>query len=480
MADPSCGGAVTFTVTRTDDQLDSSPGDGLCSALNGGGCSLRAAVQEANALSGADGIYLPPGTYSLTLAGAGEDFAASGDLDITSAIAILGTGWAVTSIEMQSFGDRIFDIQGFSGLGLGDVTISGGLAAGVGGGIYVRTGGGLAIRRSRIQWCAAHHGGAIGTVGGSVMIEDTGFAHDYAFANPPQATVTVRPEARTQPVRRLRLGGRNRRLEQHAVDRELLLVGRRQRGTHDLHQWSEQRSDRRLLHDRPNDGRRLRAPRSEPVARLFRRRVLHANGGKRHLLEQRDERFFDGTACVGINDVDGDWSLYPLWAPPDKFPARVPNSYSAALEGGHPFVCAPADQSSQALRPFDSDGDGTPVLEVGAVEAIIVIFLDGFEIGSTAFWSARFRRAIMRRTALAVFSALLLWSLPGAAQPPTCATNYLGNGDLDADDSVWASFFPALEFGWNSGFDSDNNVCSGSLGVSFRRLCRSARWAVSA
>ena len=35
----------------------------------------------------------------------------------------------------------------------------------------------------------------------------------------------------------------------------------------------------------------------------------------------------------------------------------------------------------------------------------------------------------MRRTALAVFSALLLWSLPGAAQPPTCATNYLGNGD---------------------------------------------------
>ena len=113
--EPDSAAAVTFTVTRTDDQLDSSPGDGLCSALNGGGCSLRAAVQEANALSGADGIYLPPGTYSLSLAGAGEDLAASGDLDIMSAIAILGTGWAVTSIEMQSFGDRIFDIQGFSG-----------------------------------------------------------------------------------------------------------------------------------------------------------------------------------------------------------------------------------------------------------------------------------------------------------------------------------------------------------------------------
>ena len=131
---PSRGGAVTFTVTRTDDQLDSSPGDGLCSALNGGGCSLRAAVQEANALSGADGIYLPPGTYSLTLAGAGEDFAASGDLDITSAIALLGTGWAVTTIAMASYADRLFDIQGFSSLELGDVTLAGGLVDGVGGG----------------------------------------------------------------------------------------------------------------------------------------------------------------------------------------------------------------------------------------------------------------------------------------------------------------------------------------------------------
>ena len=71
----------------------------------------------------------------------------------------------------------------------------------------------------------------------------------------------------------------------------------------------------------------------------------------------------------------------------------------------------------------------------------------------------------MRRTALAVFSVLVLWSLPGAAQPPACATNYLGNGDLDADDSVWTSFFAELFFGWNSGFDSDNNVCSGSLGA---------------
>lgn len=132
MTDPTCGGAVTLTVTRTDDQLDSSPGDGLCSALNGGGCSLRAAVQEANALFGGDGIYLPPGTYSLTLAGAGEDLAASGDLDIASAITLLGTGWAVNTIARASNADRLFDIQGFAGLELGDVTLTGGSVVGVG------------------------------------------------------------------------------------------------------------------------------------------------------------------------------------------------------------------------------------------------------------------------------------------------------------------------------------------------------------
>ena len=98
--------------------------------------------------------------------------------------------------------------------------------------------------------------------------------------------------------------------------------------------------------------------------------------------------FFDGQPCVGPSDVDGEWNLYPLWAPPGKFPARVPNPYSAALELGHPFICIAEDQWSQLQRPFDNDGDGIPVLEVGAVEAATLIFLDGFAIGSTAFWSS--------------------------------------------------------------------------------------------
>ena len=49
--------AATFTVTTGNDRVDTAPGDGLCIAQGlTAACTLRAAVQEANALPGADTI----------------------------------------------------------------------------------------------------------------------------------------------------------------------------------------------------------------------------------------------------------------------------------------------------------------------------------------------------------------------------------------------------------------------------------------
>lgn len=53
-SEPSVAGAV-FTVTTTNDQPDTTPGDGVCDT-GGGECSLRAALMEANALAGTDTI----------------------------------------------------------------------------------------------------------------------------------------------------------------------------------------------------------------------------------------------------------------------------------------------------------------------------------------------------------------------------------------------------------------------------------------
>lgn len=81
--------AATFVVNSTVDGVDAAPGNNSC-ATAAGACTLRAAIQESNALAGADIITLPSGTYVLTIPGAGEDAAATGDLDIIDDLTING------------------------------------------------------------------------------------------------------------------------------------------------------------------------------------------------------------------------------------------------------------------------------------------------------------------------------------------------------------------------------------------------------
>ncbi len=60
-------GAATFTVNSTVDAADAAPGNGTCETAAGNGtCTLRAALQEAGALSGAQTIVVPAGTYVLS------------------------------------------------------------------------------------------------------------------------------------------------------------------------------------------------------------------------------------------------------------------------------------------------------------------------------------------------------------------------------------------------------------------------------
>src|SRR5262245_37415520 len=87
--------AAVFTVTSRGDDRDANPGDGKCEATPGiGDCTLRGAIEEANALPGADRIILPalvsPGAYVLT------DVTA---LAITDSLTIIGGGASTTSID---------------------------------------------------------------------------------------------------------------------------------------------------------------------------------------------------------------------------------------------------------------------------------------------------------------------------------------------------------------------------------------------
>ena len=53
--------AAELTVDTPDDLADATPGDGICGDGSAGSCSLRAAVDEANAVPGADTITVPAG-----------------------------------------------------------------------------------------------------------------------------------------------------------------------------------------------------------------------------------------------------------------------------------------------------------------------------------------------------------------------------------------------------------------------------------
>jgi len=117
----ACGVVVTAPLTSNADELDVTSGpDGL----DGG--SLRAAIIEANGSDGADTLSLDANTtYTLDVDGAGEDEAASGDLDILGEIAIEGNG---ATIDASALGDRAFHVLADGNLSLVDVTVTGGTA----------------------------------------------------------------------------------------------------------------------------------------------------------------------------------------------------------------------------------------------------------------------------------------------------------------------------------------------------------------
>jgi CSLREA domain-containing protein len=86
----AAGGAApaqgaSFAVNTTHDAADAGPGNGVCADASGA-CTLRAAVEETNALPGADAISVPAGEYS-------------GALSISDSVTIDGAGAATTVIR---------------------------------------------------------------------------------------------------------------------------------------------------------------------------------------------------------------------------------------------------------------------------------------------------------------------------------------------------------------------------------------------
>ncbi|WP_342347567.1 DUF4347 domain-containing protein [uncultured Nitrospira sp.] len=141
------GVLATYTVTTTTD---------------GGAGSLRQAIINANANPGTDTItFVGSGTYLLTITGAGEDAATTGDLDITDNLIIIGNGAANTVIDASGFGvDGVFHLLGSNTATISGITIQGG-HANDGGGIFVDGSSILNLTDAIVQNNTSDLGGAL-------------------------------------------------------------------------------------------------------------------------------------------------------------------------------------------------------------------------------------------------------------------------------------------------------------------------------
>lgn len=112
---PRAQAAATFTVNSLADTSDAEPGNGVC-ANAGGQCTLRAAIEEANALSGDDTIIFSViGTINLT-----------GPLPSLSNMTINGPGSSLVTVRRDTGGNyRIFQING-STVNISGLTVTNG------------------------------------------------------------------------------------------------------------------------------------------------------------------------------------------------------------------------------------------------------------------------------------------------------------------------------------------------------------------
>jgi CSLREA domain-containing protein len=160
---PASPFATTFPVTKTADT-----DDGSCDP----DCSLREAIEAANANPGADNVPVPAGTYLLNL----------GQLVVSDDVAITGTGQANTIIDGKA-SNRVFEIQSEVVADISGVTIQNGYAVFRGGGIYNK-GGDLTLTSSTVSGnYAFYYAGGISSWGyltliDSAVSENTSFMYN--------------------------------------------------------------------------------------------------------------------------------------------------------------------------------------------------------------------------------------------------------------------------------------------------------------
>ena len=134
--------------------------------------TLRQTIQNANAIVGAPTLSVPANTYTLAIAGTGEDGARTGDLDVTDAVTLTGAGAPTTIINGNAI-DRVFHV--FANTTTTGVTVQGGNlgTSTEGGGIYIDNAAVVNLTEVAIQNNTGKHGGGIYNKNGTLTVTES-------------------------------------------------------------------------------------------------------------------------------------------------------------------------------------------------------------------------------------------------------------------------------------------------------------------
>jgi large repetitive protein len=181
--------SATFTVNDLGDDSDASPGDGFCLTL-GGKCTLRAAIEEANAFPGADTISITAtGTIAVgsslaisdvvTINGPGADtLAVSGGNLVRVFSTTVGIPVSMTSLAIANGFGQGAGINASGRLFLQSVKLYKNYTTQQGGAIYIQNGS-LILIGTEMYSNTAQAGGGVFLYG----LSDGNFTSSYWYSN---------------------------------------------------------------------------------------------------------------------------------------------------------------------------------------------------------------------------------------------------------------------------------------------------------
>jgi len=384
---------ATFNVDDTADLPDTVNGNGVCQTSSMT-CSLRAAIQEANALSGPDVIEVPAGKYILSISGVGEDDCAAGDLDITEDVTISGAGAGQTIVDADGI-DRVFDLPVQVVATISDMTIRGGVAehtvvpANLGGGLYVGVAAELDLLGCEVSDNRANVGGGLyAALEAIVRVVDCAFRGNrevnLEITTPDGGAIynygDMEIDRSTIAGNRVSSALHGAVASKNAVDLRLentTITGNEGIGLYSLNTPLEI-TNSTIVANSSTGLSFVAAPTLDRLLKVENTIIAHnaatdcdfVNG----VIDTAGNHNLDSDDTCGLDELSGDVpgtdpQLGSLLDNGGATPTHVPGVGSPVIDAGDDVSCASGDQRS-APRPLDGDGLGPAVCDIGAVEVL--------------------------------------------------------------------------------------------------------------